>query len=780
MAHQELARTSLPIPSISHGPAPTLDARDATAPDPIVPLRPPAGAPNVLIILVDDMGFGASSAFGGPCQMPNAERLANAGLRYNRFHTTALCSPSRQALLTGRNHHSVNMGAITELATSFPGNTTIRPDSAATLAQTLRLNGYSTAAFGKMHQTPVWETSVSGPFDRWPTGEGFDRFYGFVGAESNQYVPALIDGTQPIEPPRTPEEGYHLSEDLTDQCITWIRQQQALTPDKPFFAYLAFGATHGPHHVPSAWIAKNKGKFDQGWDQVREQTLARQKELGIVPQACELTPRPDELRAWDDLSADEKRVAAHFMEVYAAYAEHTDAQAGRVLDALAQYGVLDNTLVFCILGDNGASAEGGPIGTLNELATVNDVFMTVDEILPDLDTAGGPLAYNHFPHGWAHAMDTPYQWVKAMASHYGGTRTGMVVHWPGGIDAKGEVRPQFTHVIDIVPTILEAAQLPQPAFVNGIEQQPIEGTSLVYSFGSADAPERHDTQYFEIQGYRAIYHQGWVACTHHGTNFFTNAPATPFLEDVWELYAPDDWSQRHDLAAKQPEKLEELKTLFLIEAARYHVFPLDDRTYERFDSDRAGRPDLMRGRTSMTLYPGMTHLNENTVPNIKNKSFSVTAQMTVPDSGANGAIIAQGGRFGGWCLYLLGGVPAYCHNYLNLDHQYVRGSAPIAPGDHTLRFEFAYDGDGVGKGGTGTLLVDGETVGSGRIEKTIPNVFSADDFMDIGKDTGAPVTEDYDSPNGVFTGTIASVTIDIGQDVHEDPAGMIRAKTALH
>jgi arylsulfatase A-like enzyme len=762
-------RDVLPIPQAKSTPVTTLDARDAQAP-PIHPLRAPSGVPNVVIVLIDDMGFGASSAYGGPCSMPVAERLAKNGLTYTRFHTTALCSPTRQALLTGRNHHSVNMAGITEIATSFPGYTSVRPDSAATIAQTLQLNGYSTAAFGKMHQTPVWETSASGPFDRWPTGDGFERFYGFLGGETNQWNPTLFDGISPVEPPEDPN--YHFSEDMTTRTIAYVREQKAMTPDKPFFAYVSYGACHAPFHVPESYIAKYRGKFDQGWDAQREATFARQKQLGVIPHDSQLTERPKEIAAWDSLSEDQKRVGARLMEAYAGFADHTDAQVGRLVDALQQMGELENTLFLYILGDNGASAEGGPDGALNEIAALNGVPEKTADILPHLDAIGGPMTYPHYPVGWAHAMDTPYQWTKQVASHWGGTRNGMIVHWPARIKAKGEIRNQWCHVIDIVPTLLEAAKLPAPEFVDGIQQQPIEGTSIGYSFDDARAGERHTTQYFEMFCNRGIYHEGWVACTKHSTPWMFLAALPKFDDDVWELYAPNDWAQANNIAAQNPTKLKELQQLFLIEGAKYNVFPLDDRRVERLNSDLAGRPDLTAGRTTMTLHPGMTHMNENTVLNIKNKSHALTARFTVPDGKADGAIIVQGGRFGGWCLYLKEGVPAHCYNFFGFTHTYARGSQPLAAGEHTLRYEFTYDGGGVGKGGLGVLSVDGNKVGQARIERTVPFLFSADDLMDIGKDTGSPVTEDYGIPQGRFTGSIAWARIDIGKDVFRDAAGM--------
>lgn len=778
-ARPALDRTILPIQTMEHPTVTPVDARKAPPLPPIRMLTPPQGAPNVLLILIDDMGFGASSAFGGPCRMPTAERLAKGGLSFTRFHTTALCSPTRQALLTGRNHHSVNMGGITEMATPQRGYTSIRPDSAATIAQILKGNGYNTAAFGKMHQTPTWETSSSGPFDRWPVGDGFELFYGFLGGENNQWTPALFSGTTPVEPPKTPEEGYHLSEDLADKCIEFIQRQRVMTPDKPFFAYLSFGATHAPHHVPQAWIDAYRGEFDDGWDATRERTLERQRALGVVSEDCVLTKRHDEIPAWDSLTPDAKKVAARLMETYAAFAEHTDAQVARVVEALERTGCLEDTLIVYILGDNGASGEGGLDGSFNELAALNGIPDTTENILAHLDAIGSPLAYNHYPVGWAHAMNAPYQWTKQVASHWGGTRTGMIAHYPAGIAAKGEIRAQFCHVIDVLPTVLELANLPEPSVVNGVPQQPIEGVSFAYALNDAGAPERHATQYFEMFANRGIYHEGWTACTKHRTPWLTTG-SRPLESDVWELYAPDDYSQARDVAKEEPEKLRELQQLFLIEAAKHHVLPLDDRFSERINEEIAGRPNLAGSRTSMTFYPGMSHIGEGTVVNVKNKSYAVTAEIEVPasDTAVHGAILVQGGRFGGWSLYVKDGVPSHCYNWIGRERYYVRGEDALSAGKHTLRYEFTYDGGGVGKGGTGRLFVDGEEVGSARVDKTVPFGFSSDDMLDVGRDDGAPVTEDYGRAGSVFTGTIHYARIELGAERHPDEDGRERVAMA--
>jgi arylsulfatase A-like enzyme len=774
------SRDVLPIPDRQHVGLTTYDAKDpATSYPPIKPLRPPAGAPNVLVVLLDDAGFGSSSAFGGPCRTPAFERLAANGLRYNRFHTTALCSPTRQAMLTGRNHHAVGMGGITEIATSAPGYNSLRPNTAAPLAETLKLNGYSTAQFGKCHEVPVWQTSPMGPFENWPSGGGgFEHFYGFIGGETNQYAPAIYDGTTPVEPDRTPEEGYHFTEDMTDHAIDWVRQQKALMPDKPFFVYYAPGATHAPHHVPPEWSAKYKGRFDAGWDALREETLARQKELGVVPADAELTARPDEIPAWDDMPDDLKPVLARQMEVYAGFMEHTDHHVGRLIDALAELEVLDDTLVYVIVGDNGASGEGTPNGCFNELVVLNGAagVETTEFMASRIDDFGTPRAFNHYAVGWAHAMDTPYQWTKQIASHWGGTRNGTIVHWPSRIRAKGEVRAQFHHVIDVAATVLDAAGLPEPTFVHGVQQMPLHGVSMAYSFDDAAGAERRETQYFEMFCNRGIYHKGWTAVTRHSTPWvMTENP--PLEDDVWELYAPDDWTQAHDLAGEQPEKLAELQRLFLIEATKYNVLPLDDRRAERFNPDLAGRPQLIRG-TRQLLFGGMGRLSENSVIVVKNKSHAVTAQIVVPDSGAEGVIVAQGGAFGGWSLYLKNGRPAYCYNLFGLQRFKVHGETDVSPGEHQVRVEFAYDGGGLGKGGTTTLYLDGTKVGDGRVDATVPMAFSADETTDVGSDSGTPVSDDLGPRESRFTGRVRWVEIDLGDDA-QDADHLITAEERL-
>jgi arylsulfatase A-like enzyme len=767
MATSDVPRTVLPIPERQHIGLTTYDAKDPdTSFPPITPLRPPAGAPNVLIILLDDIGFGASSAFGGPCATPNAERLAARGLKFDRFHTTALCAPTRQALLTGRNHHSVGMGVVTELATSAPGYSSVRPNNAAPLAEVLLLNGYSTAQFGKCHEVPAWQTSPMGPFTQWPTGSGFEYFYGFVGGETNQYYPAIYEGTTAIEPPKRPEEGYHFTEDMTDKAIAWVRQQKSLMPDKPFFMYYAPGATHAPHHVPKEWCESYRGRFAAGWDALREEIFARQKELGVVPADAELTARHEEIPAYDDMPDDLKPVLERQMEVYAGFLEHTDHHIGRLLDVLVDMEVLDDTLVYYIIGDNGASAEGTINGSFNEMFLFNGAadFETPDSLIASIDGLGTPSAYNHYAVGWAHAMCTPYQWTKQVASHWGGTRNGTIVHWPNGIAASGEIRHQFHHVIDIATTVLDAAGLPVPDFVNGLQQMPLHGVSMTYCFDDADAQERRETQYFEMMCNRGIYHKGWTAITKHRTPWIVTGTFTPFDEDTWELYdTSTDWTQANDLSSQFPDKLRDLQRLFLIEATKYNVFPLDDRAAERFNAELVGRPTLVTGNTQL-LYGGMRRLTENSVLNLKNKSHSVTAEIVVPDSGANGVIIAQGGAFAGWALYLNAGRPTYCYNLLGLNRVKIAGGSDVPSGTHQVRMEFDYDGDGLAKGGDVSLFLDGTKVGEGRLNASIPMIFSGDETCDLGADTGSPVSDDYTPETSGFTGKVNWVQLDTGTD----------------
>jgi len=767
----KVQRVILPIPDRSYVGLTTYDAKDPdTKFPPIEPLRPPEGAPNVLIVLLDDVGFAASSAFGGVISTPTAERLAKDGLKFNRFHTTALCSPTRQALLTGRNHHSVNMGAICELATSAPGYSSILPKNKAPLAMTLKLNGYATAQFGKCHEVPVWETSPMGPFDQWPTGGGgFEYFYGFLGGETNQFYPAIYEGTTPIEPDKTPAEGYHFTEDMTNKAIKWVRQQKALMPDKPFFMYFAPGACHAPHHVPKEWADKYKGKFDQGWDNLREAIFVRQKELGVIPSDAELTKRSEEIPPWEEMAEELKPILARQMEIYAAFLDHTDHHIGRLVDALKDLNILDDTLVIYIIGDNGASAEGTLTGTFNEMCNLNGMpsVETVEFMKSKIDDFGGPHAYNHYAVGWAHAMDTPYQWTKQVASHWGGTRNGTIVHWPNGIKARGEIRSQFSHVIDVAPTILEVAGLPHPTIVNSVQQAPLEGFSMSYAFDDAAAADRHETQYFEMFCNRGIYHKGWTAVTRHSTPWDMSKPMPSYDDDVWELYdTNNDWTQSKDLAKDDPKKLHELQRLWLIEAAKYSVLPLDDRRVERLNSDLAGRPQLIKGKTQL-MFGGMGRLTENSVVNVKNKSYAVTAEIVVSNSGANGVIIAQGGAFNGWSLYAKDGKLKYCYNLLGIKLFYAETDELIPAGQHQVRMEFKYDGGGLAKGGNAALYLDGQKTGEGRVEITVPMLFSADETLDVGRGTGSPVSPDYDPRDNEFNGEVNWVQIDLEKDDHD-------------
>lgn len=754
---QELDRTVLPIKEPVYPTSTVLDARDATAP-PRFEVKAPKGAPNVVIVLIDDIGFGHSSAFGGPINMPNLIQLANNGLRYNRFHTTALCSPTRVALLTGRNHHVNNAGAIMELATGFPGNTGVRPNSVSPLAEMLRLNGYSTAAFGKYHETAPWEVSVSGPFDRWPTRSGFDKFYGFIGGETNQWAPAIYDGTIRVEHKQDPS--YHFTTDMTDQTVNWMQAQHSLTPDKPFFVYFAPGATHAPHHVPKEWADKYKGKFDGGWDKLREETFARQKAMGIIPPNTILTPRPKEIPAWDSFTSDEHKLFSRQMEVFAGFAEHTDNEVGRLVAALQDINELDNTIFIYIVGDNGSSAEGGPVGTYNEMMALNGIPGNTSQMMSHIDDWGSPNTFPHFAIGWAHAGNTPFQWAKQVASHFGGTRNGMVVHWPKGIQAKGEIRSQFSHVTDIAPTILDAIGLPAPKSVNGTEQTPFNGSSMTATFNDAKASEFKRTQYFEMFGNRAIYDNGWVAAARHSIPWLLmNNP--PLSSDTWELYnVNEDFSEANDLATKFPDKLKELQTLFLKEAEKNYVLPIDDRRSERFDPRIAGRPDLLNGRTSMTVYQGMVGIMENAFINVKGISHSVSAEIEVNNSSTNGVIIAQAGRFGGWAIYMKNGKVHHEYNFFGLERTNVASNTVLTSGKHIVKYEFVANERKPGTGGKSILYIDNVKVAEGVIPKTQPFAFSADEGVDVGLDGETAVSIDYKEGDNRFEGKIKKILVE--------------------
>ena len=759
-AQENINREILPVVAPEPQTYSELDVRNTKPPVPFN-VTAPKDAPNVVIVLIDDLGLGATTTFGGPINTPTMDKLANNGLRYNNFHTTALCSPTRMAIKTGRNHHTTNTGSIMETATAYPGNTGSLPQSVAPLAEMLRLNGYSTGAFGKWHETAAWETSVSGPFDRWPSHQGFDKFYGFIGGETDQWAPLIYDGLKKVNPPKM--ENYHFTTDMTNQAINWVKAQQSMTPDKPFFVYFATGAVHAPHHVSKEWSDKYKGKFDKGWDAVREQTVAKQKEMGIIPTNTKLAPKPKDIKDWDKLTENERKLFARQAEVFAGFMEMTDVEVGRLMDAIEEIGELDNTLFIYIAGDNGTSAEGGMVGMYNEMTYFNYVEEKVEDLIPLMDEWGGPSTFPHMAAGWAVAFDAPFMWTKQVASDFGGTRNGMIIHYPDGIKEKNGIRTQFSHAIDIAPTILDAAGLPEPKVVNGVPQTPIEGTSLAYSFNDAEAAERHTIQYFEMFGNRALYYNGWFARAIHRAPWeMVNLP--PLESDVWDLYnVREDFSLTNNLAEKYPEKLKEMRSLFMWQAQKYHALPIDDRTVERTNAEIAGRPDIMKGRTSLSLYEGMEGMMENTFINIKNKSFSITAELDIPANGANGVILSQGGRFGGWSLYMKDGKPEFTYNFLGLDRYVVSSSEKLSKGPVTVKLDFVYDGDGLGKGGKAIIYVKDKAVADGRVEKTQPNLFSADETADVGLDNQTPVAEGigYGPEETRFTGKIRKVTVEV-------------------
>jgi arylsulfatase len=729
------------------------------------PVEAPKGAPNVLLIMTDDVGWGASSTFGGPIPTPTYDKLAKAGLRYNTFHTCALCSPTRAALITGRNHHTCATGVITEMATGYPGYNSLMSKGCGTIGEILKQNGYNTSWFGKNHNVPDWQSSQAGPFDLCPTSLGFEYFYGFIGGDTDQWHPALFDGTHPIETPAH-DPKYHCDADLADHAVAWIRQQHSLAPDKPFLAYYTPGLCHAPHHAPKEWIAKFKGQFDRGWDKLREETLARQIAQGVVPAGTKLTLRPKEIPAWDSLSADQHRLYSHMMEVYAGCLAYCDSNIGRVIQAVEDTGELDNTIIIYIQGDNGASAEGTMQGLANEVGVcANGVPESLDYLLSIMDGLGGPLYYNHYPVGWAHAMDTPFQWTKQVASHFGGTRNGLVISWPKHMKQTGEVRSQFCSVIDIAPTILEVAGVKEPTMINGVKQTPIEGTSLVYTFNDANEPTRHKTQYFEMIGNRGVYDKGWVACTTPRRLPWQAAADSSPDDFKWELYhVAEDFSEANNLVTHNPVKLKELQGVFDREAKKYQVPPLDASFIAR--ANVAIRPSLTRGRSTFTYYPGTIRVPEGAAPDVKNKSFAVRAEVEIPAGGADGVLVTQGGRFGGWALVVINGKPEFDYAFSNQPQYKYRviSGEKLAAGKHTIKLDFKYDGPGMGKSGVGTLSVDGKQVAEGKIERTIPIRFSLDETFDVGMDTGTPVVEDYlDKMPFKFAGDLKKVVIELGK-----------------
>ena len=722
--------------------------------------KAPAGAPNVLLVLIDDAGFGSASTFGGPIATPTFDRLAANGLRYNTFHTTALCSPTRAAILTGRNHHSVGSGTIQELATAYPGYTGLIPQSTATIGQILQRNGYSTAWFGKNHNVPDNQTTSVGPFDRWPNGLGFDYFYGFIGGETDQWYPTLYENQKLVETLPLPEEGYNLTHDLADRAIAWINQAKTTAPDRPFFAYFAPGAVHAPHQPPAEYVAKYQGQFDQGWDKLREETFARQKKLGVIPANAELTPRPEQMPAWDSFSPEDQKILARQMETYAGFLDYTDYEIGRVVDAIADRGELDNTLVIYINGDNGASAEGSLIGSCNEVMNLNGYNLTMADNRRCYDIWGSPETSPHYAVSWAWAMDSPFRWTKQVASYLGGIRNGMVISWPANIKEKGGLRSQFGHVIDIAPTILEAAGIPEPDIYNGIAQKPMEGTSLVYTFerGAATTPERHTMQYFEMLGHRALYKDGMMASAFHNRLPWINAGTVPFDTDKWELFdLSQDFTQARDLSTAQPETLQELQDFFLVEAEKYNVFPLDDRFAER--ADVTLRPGFFTGRKHIEFAGNMPSIPEGSAPSTKNASHTIDVDLMVPPQGAEGVIVSEGGLTSGFSLYVKDNKLTYDYNWFDLERTSIAAATPLPTGKVHVRFDFAYDGGGPGKGGTGTLYVNNRKVGQGKIPKTVAGRFGVE-AMDFGKDLQSPVSQSYQPPFA-FTGVVEKVVLDI-------------------
>ena len=760
---------------------------------------PPKSAPNVLLIMTDDVGFGAPSTFGGVIPTPALDRVGKMGLRYTQFHSTALCSPTRAALITGRNHHSAGFGVISEMATGFPGYDSIISEDCATIGQILKNNGYATSWFGKDHNTPAFEASQAGPFDRWPLGLGFDYFYGFVGGDTSQWQPNLFRQTTAIYP-YVGNPKWNLTTAMADDAIAHIKMLNEVDPKKPFFVHYVPGGTHAPHHATPEWIQKisEMHLFDQGWNKLRETIFANQKRLGVIPQNAKLTPWPkDLLRHWDTLSADEKKLFIRQADVYAAYLAYTDHEIGRVIQAVEDMGKLKDTLVVYISGDNGSSAEGSPNGTPNEVAQFNSVEVPVAAQLKGFyDVWGSDRTYNHMAVGWTWAFDTPYKWTKQVASHFGGTRQGMCVAWPGHIDDAGGIRNQFHHMIDVVPTVLEICGIAQPETVNGIKQRPIEGVSMVYSFDKANAnsPTRHKTQYFEMFGNRGIYHNGWYANT-QPINPPWELGAMPNPDVInsykWELYdLSNDWTQNDNVAAANPDKLKEMQQLFLAEASKYQVFPLDNSLASRMVTPR---PSVTAGRTEFTYSGELTGIPMGDAPSLIAASYTIVADLEVPEGGANGILATQGGRFGGWGFYLLNGKPVFVWNLLDLKRERWESPEALAPGKHTVTFEFKYDGlglgtlafnsnIGLGKGGTGALKVDGKAVASQKMERTIPVILQWDETFDIGADTGTPVEDrDYQVPFR-FTGKLNKLTVKINRPklTPEDEKHLMGARQRNH
>ena len=752
-------RSVLPIPQAPFAGTIGLRAQESVASFPHN-VTAPEGAPNVVLILLDDVGFGATSTFGGPINTPTVQKVADEGLRYNRFHTTALCSPTRAAMITGRNHHTAHTGVVMEMSTGFPGYDSVLGRDMVTVAEILKLNGYNTAWIGKDHNVSDWESSQAGPFDRWPTGLGFEKFYGFLGGEANNWRPAMFDGTTPIEP-SLGNPDYHLDFDLADQAISWIRMQQTVAPDKPFFALLRTGRHPRAQHAKPEWAAKYKGRFDAGWDAMREEIFLRQKELGVIPADAKLTPRPESVPVGDSGTPEEQGLWAHMMEIAAGYMEQCDYDLGRVLQAIEDIDQADNTLVIYIVGDNGAAGEGTLKGAFNDIAILSAVEESIEYLLSRKDDMGTWKSSPLYPVPWAWAMNSPFQWTKQVASHFGGTRNAMVMSWPKGITDRGGLREQFHHVIDIVPTILEAAGIPQPVMVNGEKQHPIEGVSMNYTFDDPDADGRRITQYFEIFGNAAVYHDGWLAgTTPERLPWEPNATNMDVLTANWELYNLEkDFSQADDLAAEMPEKVKEMQVRFYAEAAKFNVLPIDSSAVERFGDTH--RPSLTGDRTTFTYFKGMKRIPEGAAPNVKNRSWSLSTAVTVTEVGHDSGVIAtQGGLFGGWALYVMDGKPVFSYTFADGSNYRFASDSAIPLGTHDLVMEFVYDGGGLGKSGTATVLVDGDVYTSGRVLKTTPHRFSTEETLDIGVDTGTPVDMSYDIPFA-YTGTLGKVVIEL-------------------
>ena len=753
-------RTKLPLPESKFQGVIGKSYIDSKPDWPKVP-TPPEGAPNVVVILLDDVGFGQVSTFGGPVPTPELDKLAAQGLRYNRFHTTAICGPSRAALITGRNHHNCGVGFLAEWATGFPSYNNMIPKSCATVGAVLKGNGYATSWFGKNHNTPDWESSVAGPFDRWPAGMGFDYFYGFIGGETNQYYPVLFENTVAVEPHKSPEEGYHFMEDMTDKAINWLRYSKAVAPQKPVFVYFAPGAAHAPHHAPKSWKDKFQGQFDAGWDAVREATYKRQLELGIIPPDTKLTPRPDWVKPWDTLSADEKKMYAAFMENFAGYLAYADHESGRLLDAVKELPDADNTLVFYIVGDNGASSEGGFTGTVNEVMNLNGIPSNLQENLKIIDALGGPDTEPHYPLGWAWAGNAPFQWVKQVASHFGGSRNPMVVSWPAKITDHGGIRSQFTHLIDVMPTILDVAGIPAPSSVDGVAQKPLDGVSIASTFTDAKARPVRERQYFEIFTNRAIYDKGWIACAQHTLPWRQDLAPGHWENDKWELYnIDDDFSEANNLAAANPKKLAELQKIFDEEALKNNVYPFDDRGSARLSVPKPSPGGSDPNRKKFTYFAGVSRLAETAAPNTKNRSHRISAVIEMPNTGGEGVIVAEGGKSAGFALYVQDGKLVYHYNYFERERTNLISIDPLPAGKSAIVMEFAYDGGGLGKGGEAVIAINGKEVGRTRIKNTVPGRFGIDTFG-VGSDTGSPVTNTY-KPPFPFTGKIERVDIELG------------------